>query len=271
MKRSIFIVLLIVVLALSACSSSASAEAGDSNSEIDTSAVVEEQAVEEVVVEEAAASDDSDGLTTDYENAASVSQQLIVGTFELEDTDQVVTADQTADLITLWTELQTLVEENMPQRGEPGEGMTPPEEGTEPQEPTEPDEAMTALQEEIDAILDKIQAAMTGEQISAIASLELTQEDVMTFMEENELMNGPADGEGGGPGGGGTPPEGGEGGPGGGGPGGGGPGGGGPVGGGEPPADGEGGGPGNGGRNGMGGNMVSTQLIDLVIELLENK
>jgi hypothetical protein len=124
------------------------------------------QAVEEAV----SSSYTSKVLDTSYEGALSVSNQLMLGTLLLEGTEYAVTPEQAETLLSLWQALQ-------------GGGVT--------------------IQKEIDAVLKQIEETMTQEQLQAIAAMQLTQEDLQAWMEE-QGMGGGAPGPGaGGPGGGG--------------------------------------------------------------------
>jgi hypothetical protein len=129
------------------------------------------QEVEEVV----SSSYTSEVLDTSYEGALSVSNQLMLGTLLLEGTEHAVTPEQATALLPLWQALQ-------------GGGVT--------------------IQAEIDAVLKQIEGEMTQEQLEAIARLQLTQDDMRAWMEEQGMG-------GGAPGAGEREPRGGEGGPGG--------------------------------------------------------
>jgi hypothetical protein len=119
------------------------------------------QAVEEAVSSSYA----SEALDTSYEGALSVSNQLMLGTLLLEETEHAVTPEQATTLLPLWQALQ-------------GGGV--------------------AIQAEIDAVLKQIEGAMTQEQLEAIAAMQLTQEDMRAWMEEQGMGGG---GPGPGPGG----------------------------------------------------------------------
>ncbi len=90
----------------------------------------------------------SDVLDTAYDGALSAANQLALGTLLLEDTASAVDAGQAAELLPLWQALQG--------------GVT--------------------LEAEAEAVLRQIEAAMTTEQLEAIASMQLTQEDMQTWM-----------------------------------------------------------------------------------------
>lgn len=167
-----------------------------------------------------------------------LSTQLAIGTLKLEETDFAVASDQAADLLPLWQVLNSLTSSD------------------------------TAAQEEIVAITEQIQETMTAEQLAAIETMELTDEDTFATMQELGLTNAQVNAEG-------TPQAGGFG-------SGQGAGGGGFPGGGPP-----GGGPGGqeispeqiataqarraeGGGGAFGSRML-TPLVQAVIELLESK
>jgi LysM repeat protein len=91
-------------------------------------------------------------LDLSYEGALDATSQLALGTLQLEDTDLAVTETQASDLLALWQVLTS---------GElQGDGET-------------------------NAVLNGIEAAMSGEQVSAIAGLRLTQEDAQAWLEES--------------------------------------------------------------------------------------
>jgi hypothetical protein len=93
-------------------------------------------------------------LTDSYENALPVSTQLLIGTFNLEDTDHAVTTEQAKELIPLWQVLQSLSSSD------------------------------TAAQAEMDALVGQIQETMTPEQIQAIQAMNLTREDMFALLQE---------------------------------------------------------------------------------------
>jgi hypothetical protein len=94
-------------------------------------------------------------LTADSADALPVETQLILGTLLLEGTDQAVDSEQAAVLLPLWQHWHNLNRTN------------------------------AAAQADKDALLGQIQSAMTEEQIRAIAAMNLTQQDVLDYVEEN--------------------------------------------------------------------------------------
>jgi hypothetical protein len=103
-------------------------------------------------------------LDTSYPNALDVSGQLVLGILRLEETENAVTPKQATALLPLWQAL----------RG----GVT--------------------AQAEVNAVLKQMEGTMTPEQLSAIAAMQLTQDDLRAWMEEQGLGMGPGPGQGGG-------------------------------------------------------------------------
>jgi hypothetical protein len=100
--------------------------------------------------EGAAAGYESDTLGTNYEGALDVSAQLALGSLQLEETGHAVTPEQAKTLLPLWQALQG--------------GVT--------------------AEDEINAVLRGIEGAMTEKQLATIADMQLTQEDMQAWMEE---------------------------------------------------------------------------------------
>lgn len=186
---------------------------------------------------------DSAVLTAEFENAASVELQLILGTLKLEGTAQAITKEQANTLLPLWSSFSTLSQSMMPSMG-----------AGQAQEQTTPPTVSVEAQTQLAELTAQIQSAMTAEQIQAITAMQITQETAQTIMQELGLdMSGPQQGMGAG-----TPPEsGGE---------------------GMPPSDGQGGQPPsgdpptgmpseNGGR--PGGGFIPSQLIEMIIQSLQ--
>jgi hypothetical protein len=101
----------------------------------------------------------SEALDTSYDGALDASTQLVLGTMRLEGTENAVTPGQAAALLPLWQAL----------RG----GVT--------------------AQAELAAVLKQIEGTMTSEQLEAIAAMQLTQEDLRAWMEEQDV--GPGGGQ----------------------------------------------------------------------------
>ncbi len=86
--------------------------------------------------------------------------QLVIGTLKLDGTANAVTAAQAAELLPLWQVYQSLSASD------------------------------TAAPAEVDALLQQIQSTMTADQTKAIIDMQLTQQDVFTFMQEQGLSLG---------------------------------------------------------------------------------
>jgi hypothetical protein len=96
----------------------------------------------------------SEVLNASYPDALDAANQLALGTMLLEQTENAVTPEQAAALLPLWQALQA-------------GGVT--------------------AQAEVNAVLKQIEGTMTSEQLQAIAAMQLTQEDMRTWMEEQGL------------------------------------------------------------------------------------
>jgi len=95
----------------------------------------------------------SEVLDTSYPDALSVSNQLVLGTIELEETEHAVTPEQATALLPLWQALQG--------------GVT--------------------AEAEVNAVLKQIEGTMTQEQLEAIAAMQLAQEDLQAWMQEQGM------------------------------------------------------------------------------------
>jgi len=156
MRKAPPALLIVLAITLGACSSTAA---------------VETQSPTAIVAETLGPSGgDTSGaasLSTPNENALPIVSQLLVGTLALEGTDQAVTAEQAAVLLPLWTEYSGLNRSTRPAVGQSGTAT----DGTD-------------VQAQIDALVAEIQAAMTSEQIKAIADLQLTFESAQTMLSD---------------------------------------------------------------------------------------
>jgi hypothetical protein len=87
--------------------------------------------------------------------------RLAIGTLKLEETDQAVTAEQAAGLLTLWQAYQALSNSD------------------------------TTATVELDAVIKQIQAAMTPEQIQAIDDMQLTRQSMGEVLQSLGMDTGP--------------------------------------------------------------------------------
>ena len=129
--------LLIVVMLLAAC--------GGTGTTMDGAAAAESSAAEASV---------PSTLTEDYEDAASLRNQMALGILRLQGTAQALDADQAGTLLPLWQTLKALAASS------------------------------TAAPEEIEALQEQIAASLTGDQVAAIAALRLTNADLQAYFVE---------------------------------------------------------------------------------------
>lgn len=80
--------------------------------------------------------------------------KLVVGTLNLEGTDQAVTGEQAGELLLMWQVYQSL------------------------------SNSSSAAQAEIDGLVEQIQETMTAGQMEAISGMNLTQQDIFALMQE---------------------------------------------------------------------------------------
>lgn len=112
-------------------------------------------------VQETPSGSTGDGLTAEYENALPVESQLILGTLLLEDTENAVTAEQAAELLSLWQLQKALSASD------------------------------TAAAQEKEALIRQIQETMTKDQIQVIAAMQLTRQDLFAYMQKAGLAQMP--------------------------------------------------------------------------------
>ena len=143
----IMITSLIILLALSACGGGE--EVSSIAKEDNGSALVEESSSKD-----SSGADSSPGIGDEFQDAMPISAQLGFGTLLLEDTEYAVDPDQAAELLPLWKAARSL------------------------------SESETVAQEELEAIFNQIQDSMTPEQISTIADMQLTGEEMAQLMED---------------------------------------------------------------------------------------
>ena len=98
-----------------------------------------------------AATTDSVVLSEDYEDALTLKNQIILGTLRLEGTGDAVTADQAKALLPFWQAYRSLTESG------------------------------NAAVEETEAVQTQILDAMVPEQITAIAAMKLTNDDLQSY------------------------------------------------------------------------------------------
>lgn len=140
MKKITLLIISLLFLTLAACSGQA-----ETGTTTDTQAQV------------------ADGTPSPF--GQSVEQQLMWGTFALEETENAVTAEQAAELLPLWKAVRSLSDSD------------------------------TVAEEEISALFDQIQETMTTAQMDTITTLQLSGEDMTAIAEAQGFeMGGPAGG-----------------------------------------------------------------------------
>lgn len=99
-------------------------------------------------------------LTSGYENALSLQEQLALGTWQLEGTDLAINKMQAAELLPLWRALQSL------------------------------NNSDTTATVELNAVIYQIEESMTPEQIQAIAAMALTNDNLAASLANGDLSTG---------------------------------------------------------------------------------
>lgn len=120
-----------------------------------------EAAVEANSSDESATGYTNSALSTSYDGALPPSSQLALGTLVLEGTGEAVTPDQAQALKPLWQAIQGGVMQ--------GDAET-------------------------NALLNQIETTMTADQISAIAAMQLTREDMTAWMQAKGVRLAPPEG-----------------------------------------------------------------------------
>ncbi|MGV8026366.1 MAG: hypothetical protein AB2L18_07415 [Anaerolineaceae bacterium] len=108
--------------------------------------------------------------------------RLLVGLFKLEETDLVLSKEQATSLIPI---LNSYLELAQNQNTAPQEQAATPDPSTDAMQ-----QQQTALQEQQTALVEQIEAVLTTDQTNSITSLDLDQEAVMAFLEEQGLSFG---------------------------------------------------------------------------------
>jgi len=186
MKKTIFAIIISFSLILSACAGNATATAATTTT-ANTLAVT------------AAVSDSA--LNTDYTDAVSIATQLAVGTLNLDGTANALTKTQATFLVSLWESMQTLTQPGMSGQsggmpgpngaGQPGSQGSAPAANSSTQAATLAEQAATPAASQqttadnstkVDDLVSQIEAAMTTDQLSAIAAMQLTQTSITTIL-----------------------------------------------------------------------------------------
>ena len=166
-KTTIFLMSLILILVLAACGGTTEDASTDAEVAADTAVSTTEEEAPPAAVTEAEAETEAEemvtavSLTEDYaEDALPIRTQLLIGTLKLEGADLAVTPEQASELLVLWQASSAL--------SRSGTGAT----------------------EEVTAVLNQIEGAMTPQQITAIAEMQLTRENIQTMAQELGISSG---------------------------------------------------------------------------------
>lgn len=162
MKKTYLIFPLIILCFLSACMKSS--QSSTENDEAQSSTLVAEIVNQSLTASMPAETNTPSTaapviLTANYENAASVELQLILGILKLEGSPESVTPEQSASLLPLIQSIQAI-------------------------ETSQPQTTNTEMQTQITEVLQQIQSILNTEQIQAIANMQITMETSQMFMQE---------------------------------------------------------------------------------------
>lgn len=128
----------------------------------------------------AQAAQPAQGQVVANQPAITPEMQLMAGTFNLKGTDQAITKEQAARLITLWQKVKDLDAQAAPGRNQ-GQGQP----GTpQPRPTTDP-----ALAAQIQAAMKDVQAAMTPAQMQAIAQMNITRDSMNAILQAQGIQN----------------------------------------------------------------------------------
>jgi len=150
MKHTTILLVILLTLIMSACTSGVANAPQDDLSSL---------------ADDALASATEDFLITEYENAASLRNQIALGILALEGTQQAVTAEQAVDLLPLWQAMAAL------------------------------EQSQNSAQIEVDALQTQLIESLSTEQLQAIADMRLTNDDLAAFYADQGIEMGAQSGE----------------------------------------------------------------------------
>ena len=155
-QKTLVIVVILLTLLMSACTSGSDAALENNfSTQVEDASIptVEDHLVDENI------------LTTEYENAASLRNQLALGILSLKESSQAVTAEQASEILPLWQAMSLF----------------------------EQDQNMA--QAEVEALQSQLIKSMPAEQLQAIASMHLTNDDLAEFYADHGIVMGTESGE----------------------------------------------------------------------------
>jgi hypothetical protein len=101
---------------------------------------------------------ETSGISTEFEDAASLRNQLALGILKLEGTDQAITSEQASEILPLWQALLAL------------------------------SGSSTTVQEELSAVQNQIIESLKPEQLEAISSFQITNTVLNDFYAEKGIV-----------------------------------------------------------------------------------
>ncbi|NMB54970.1 MAG: hypothetical protein GYA15_09740 [Leptolinea sp.] len=183
MKKFVYTLLILIVLMLTAC-------AGQAPVVHLTTGQSADQLISYKGASFASASSSANksGITTDFENAESVINQMILGLLKLDGSKLALTKDQATSILPLWDEYQKAVQSAMPSGKKPsrenpsGTPAAPPTPvpGSTPAAAAQNTELTTKL----DTLTSQMVAVLTTDQVNAIAEMKITHDIATTIMKE---------------------------------------------------------------------------------------
>lgn len=186
MTKFLIVTTVVLLVFLSACSAApAATEAAVTTSNTNVAAVTVAPVTSSV-------------LSTDFTDAATVEQQLLAGTLQLEGSENAITEEQATQLLTLWQSLEPFG---------PGGGKGGPQGGGQPGKPGSQSTADASTPQapadqpanngDTAAVLAQIEAIYTDAQLQAISAMQLTNASITTYITDNNLSMQPGNGQGG--------------------------------------------------------------------------
>ena len=175
MRKITIFLMLVFLLMLIACGGETAVDTTTINDTAVSSASTESGDPTAVQVSDSS----STNLSDDYSGALPMQMQLAVGALKLDETELAINETQAGEMLVLWQALQTL------------------------------SASSSTADVEIQAVVKQIEGVLTAEQVSAIADMALTEDDLTALMDSGVIGFGRGNGRGQGNGEGGSPPGGG--------------------------------------------------------------
>jgi hypothetical protein len=175
MKKGLIVFFILLLSFLSACSSTVASNTVSRVTLVPATATSLTTSTNQTIVE------NTSSLTTTFENASPVVQQLFYGLLKLEGTDLSITPEQAATLTPPWQNYLTLIQSQAPAgAGSQPDTITSEANNQPPAMPT----IDPALQSQMDELLDQIQSILTTDQIQSISAMHITPDSATTIAQE---------------------------------------------------------------------------------------